>query len=212
MPPYDFDSRAAQWDTLPRRVVLARAVVQAIITETDPQPSMRLLDYGAGTGLVTLGLQPFVGEVIAVDSSCGMLEQLELKAREAGITNLQTLFIDLDHEWQLPTGIDLLVSSMTLHHVSDIQGLMTHFKACMNPGARLCIADLEEEDGTFHDDQAAPVPHHGFSINQIEHYFFQAGFTQVSTRRVMTVIKERDGQRYEYPVNLTVGTVGPALD
>lgn len=212
MPPHDFDSRAAQWDTLPRRVALARAVTEAIVIETAPQSSMRLLDYGAGTGLVTLGLQPFVGEVIAVDSSRGMLEQLELKARESGITNLQTQFIDLDHEWQLPAGIDLLVSSMTMHHVPDISGLMAHFKACMNPGARLCIADLEEEDGTFHDDQAAPIPHHGFSINQIEHYFHEAGFTSVSTRRIMTVVKERDEQRREYPVNLTVGTVGPALD
>lgn len=212
MTAHDFDSRAAQWDQLPRRVALARAVVEAIITVADPQPSMRMLDYGAGTGLVTLGLQPCVGEVIAVDSSRGMLEQLETKACEAGISNLQTLYLDLDQEWQLPQGIDLLVSSMTMHHVPDIPALMAHFRACMNQGALLCIADLEEEDGTFHDDPTARIPHHGFSVSQIESYFHGTGFTGVSTRRVMTVIKERDGQHCEYPVNLTVGTVGPALD
>jgi ubiquinone/menaquinone biosynthesis C-methylase UbiE len=212
MTAHDFDSRAAQWDQLPRRVALARAVVEAIITVADPQPSMRMLDYGAGTGLVTLGLQPFVGEVIAVDSSRGMLEQLETKACEAGISNLQTLYLDLDQEWQLPQGIDLLVSSMTMHHVPDIPALMAHFRACMNQGALLCIADLEEEDGSFHDDQAARIPHHGFNVSRIEGYFHEAGFTSVSTRRVMTVVKERDDQRREYPVNLTVGTAGPALD
>ena len=58
----DFDSRAAQWDNLPRRVALANAVVEAIIQEADPQPTMRMLDYGAGTGLVTLGLLPLVRE------------------------------------------------------------------------------------------------------------------------------------------------------
>lgn len=208
----DFDSRAAQWDQLPRRVALAHAVVDAIKQATDPQPTMRLLDYGAGTGLVTLGLQPFVAEVIAVDSSRGMLEQLEAKARQSGITNLQTLFIDLDHEWHLPAGIDLLISSMTMHHVPDIPMLIAHFRECMNPGGRLCIADLEEEDGSFHDEQAARIPHHGFSVSRIERYFQEAGFTDVTTRRVMTVVKERDGQRREYQVNLTVGTAGPALD
>ena len=78
--------------------------------------------------------------------------------------------------------------------------------------AGLWIADLEEEDGTCHEGQAATSTHHGFSSNQIEHYFHEAGFTSVSNRRIMTVVKERDEQRREYPVNLTVGTVGPALD
>ncbi len=207
-----FDSRAAQWDHLPRRVALARAVVEAIISKTDPQPSMRMLDYGAGTGLVTLGLLPLVKEAIAVDSSRGMLEQLQAKARETGITNLQTLYLDLDQEWQLPQGIDLLVSSMTMHHVPDIPALMKMFRECMNLGARLCIADLEHEDGSFHDEQTNPIPHQGFSVSRMEGYFHEAGFTNVSTCPVMTVIKERDGQRREYPVNLTVGTAGPALD
>lgn len=203
----DFDSRAAQWDNLPRRVVLAKAVVEAIIREASPQPTMRMLDYGAGTGLVTLGLQPLVNEVVAVDSSRGMLEQLEIKAREAGITNLQTVLIDLDQQqWQLPDGIDLLVSSMTMHHVPNVASLLAHFRECMNPGAQLCIADLDQEDGTFHDD-ATGIPHKGFAVAEMEGYFQEAGFTEVRTVLVTTVKKERDGTVHEYPVNLTLGHV-----
>jgi len=207
----DFDSRASQWDNLPRRVALAKAVVEAIIAEADPQPGMRMLDYGAGTGLVTLGLLPLVREAIAVDSSRGMLEQLETKAKEAGITNLQTCFIDLDSEWHLPKGIDLLVSSMTMHHVPEPAPLMAHFKECMNPGAQLCIADLELEDGSFHDD-ATGIPHKGFSIEQMEGYFSEAGFVDVRTVLIMTVKKERDGLFQEYPVNLTTGRLEHACD
>ena len=200
----DFDSRAAQWDALPRRVALAKAVVEAIIAESDPQPEMRLLDYGAGTGLVTLGLLPLVKEAIAVDSSRGMLDQLEIKAREAGINNLKTIFIDLDHEWHLPKGVDLLVSSMTLHHVPEIDPLMQHFRECMNPGGILCIADLELEDGSFHDDSAG-IPHKGFSIEEMEGFFRASGFSEVRTAQVIKVVKDRDGGQQEYPVNLTVG-------
>ena len=200
----DFDSRASQWDNLPRRVALAKAVVEAIIVEADPQPGMRMLDYGAGTGLVTLGLLPLVQEAIAVDSSRGMLEQLEIKAREAGITNLQTCFIDLDSEWHLPKGIDLLISSMTMHHVLEPGPLIAHFKECMNPGAQLCIADLEQEDGSFHDD-AAGIPHKGFSSEEMEGYFREAGFVEMRTVLVIAVKKEREGAIQEYPVNLTIG-------
>lgn len=201
----DFDSRAAQWDALPRRVALAQAVVSAICQQVNPQPWMRILDYGCGTGLVTLGLQPLAQEVIAVDSSRGMLEQVELKAREAGITNLVTRYIDLDSEWRLPEGIDLLVSSMTIHHVPDIPPLFAHFHEIMRPGAWLCIADLEKEDGSFHDDPATPILHHGFTRAEMERYFSDAGFTSISTCPVMTVQKERDGLQQGYPVNLTCG-------
>jgi len=206
----DFDSRAAQWDNLPRRVALGNAVVEAIRQEADPQHWMQLLDYGCGTGLVTLGLQPLVKEVIAVDSSKGMLEQLEIKARETGIVNLHTIFIDLDKDWRLPDGIDLLVSSMTMHHVPEVAPLLAHFRESMNPGAQLCIADLQQEDGSFHDDSTG-IPHKGFAIEEMERFFHEAGFRDIRTVPVLTVEKERDGKVKQYPVNLTIGKV-PACD
>jgi cyclopropane fatty-acyl-phospholipid synthase-like methyltransferase len=56
----DFDAVAASWDQEPRRVKLARDVVEAIRRELPLTPEMEVLDYGCGSGLVTLGLQPFV--------------------------------------------------------------------------------------------------------------------------------------------------------
>lgn len=204
--PSDFDSRAAQWDNLPRRVVLANAIVDTIRQEVSLQPGMRMLDYGAGTGLVTLGLLPFVQEAVAVDSSQGMLEQLRIKAGEAGINNLQTVFIDLEQEWHLPGNIDLLVSSMTMHHVPDVTSLLKHFREIMNTGGLLCIADLEQEDGSFHDDSTG-IPHKGFTIQEMEGFFDKAGFKAIRTVPVMSVQKEREGKLQEYPVNLTTGYV-----
>ena len=201
----DFDSRAAQWDNLPRRVALANAIVDVIKQEVILQPGMRMLDYGAGTGLVTLGLLPFVQEAVAVDSSRGMLEQLEVKAREAGISNLQTCFINLDQEeMHLPDKIDLLVSSMTMHHVPDVASLLIRFREIMTADAILCIADLEQEDGSFHEDSTG-IPHTGFAIKEMEGFFVQAGFSAVRTVQVMSVRKEREGTVQEYPVNLTIG-------
>lgn len=200
----DFDSRAAQWDQLPRRVALANAVVETIIREVSPQPCMRMLDYGAGTGLVSLGLLPFVKEAIAVDSSQGMLDQLKGKLRKAGINNLQTLFIDLNTEWYLPKGVDLLVSSMTMHHVPDVPSLLLNFRECMNPGGVLCIADLDLEDGSFHDNPVG-VHHNGFAHEQLECLLGCAGFSRAKTVPVMNLRKDRSGIAKEYLINLTVG-------
>lgn len=203
-----FDVGAANWDQVPRRVILANAVTSKIIQTVNPQPDMRLLDYGAGTGLVTLGLHHLVREAIAVDSSRGMLEQLSKKAAESGVSNLKTHWIDFNSDWHLPNGIDLLVSSMTMHHIQQPVALMNRFKAVMNAGGMLCVADLEKEDGSFHDEIDETIKHHGFAVEEMEQYFDEAGFTGIRTVQVIKVKKERQqGQIVEYPVNLTVGRV-----
>ncbi len=67
----DFNKEAAQWDANPGRVKLANEVADAIIREAAPASNMDALDFGCGTGLVTLRLQPLVRTIIGVDSSAG---------------------------------------------------------------------------------------------------------------------------------------------
>jgi len=64
-----FDRAAAEWDANPARVALARAVAEAIRKAVPLRPDMNVLDFGAGTGLVTLGLLSSVGRLTAVDAS-----------------------------------------------------------------------------------------------------------------------------------------------
>ena len=92
-----FDARAATWET-PPRVELARAVVAAIGRNVPLDPSLSVADYGAGTGLVSLGLAPQVGSVTAIDNSAGMLSQLREKLGGAGVANVTTLRHDLESE------------------------------------------------------------------------------------------------------------------
>ena len=49
-----FDTEAARWDDNPQRVALARAVGMGIRRVTGIKPGWRILDYGAGTGLMTI--------------------------------------------------------------------------------------------------------------------------------------------------------------
>lgn len=156
----DFDAAAANWDEEPRRVMLAQDVVTAICRELPLAAEMEALDYGCGSGLVTLGLHPFVGRITGADSSQGMLDVLGRKVRERGISNVATKFIDLEQQ-QLEGSFDLIVSSMTLHHVVDVEGLIGSLVRMLRPGGWLALADLESEDGSFHED-ATGVFHRGF--------------------------------------------------
>ncbi len=74
-----FDQMAAEWDSNPVRVELAQAVGAAIRSAVPFQPNMQTMDFGAGTGLLTLAIQPDVAAVTAVDVSGQMLGVLEQK-------------------------------------------------------------------------------------------------------------------------------------
>ena len=203
--PSRFDSAAAQWDSNPTRVKLARAVGEAIRRAVDPQPGWRALDYGAGTGLVTLHLQPCVGSVVAVDLSAGMLEQLAAKLAGAGIANVQTRQWDLEKESYPETGFDLVVSSMTLHHLRDVPLVFQRFAALLKPGGVLAVADLDLEDGSFHG-EVADVFHHGFDRRQVCQWLGESGFVDVSTQEVHRMEKpDSSGRLHSYGVFLATG-------
>jgi precorrin-6B methylase 2 len=50
----DFDKEAAAWDEQPARVQLAGDVAAAIVRQVTLRTDMDVLDFGCGTGLLTL--------------------------------------------------------------------------------------------------------------------------------------------------------------
>ena len=200
----DFDAVAEKWDEEPRRLKLAQEVVAAMRRELPLTPSMQALDYGCGSGLVTLGLHPLVGRIAGADSSKGMLEVLQRKIKERQLSNVSTMLLDLEHQ-ELEQCYDLIVSSMTLHHVQDVAGLINSLARSLNPGGWLALADLESEDGTFHDDSKG-VLHHGFSRAFLTDAFSRCGLTDVRVVTATTVDKKREnGTVASYPVLLCLG-------
>lgn len=203
-----FDIQAAQWDNNPTRVELARAVGLKIRAAVPIQPHWRALDYGAGTGLVTLHLQPHLKSITAVDVSSGMLETLGKKLAVAEIRNVQTRFWNLENEAFPETGFDLVVSSMTLHHIKDVPKVFKNFAALLKPGGWLAVADLDSEDGSFHG-QVPDVFHQGFNRQQIVDWLQVTGFKAVSLSDAHRIEKtDSTGVIRSYGVFLAVGMKG----
>jgi ubiquinone/menaquinone biosynthesis C-methylase UbiE len=183
-----FDLSAAQWDNKPARVDMARAVGAAIVRAVPVQPHWRALDCGAGTGLLTLDLQPRVASMVALDSSTGMLEKLAQKLAAAGIDNVCTCHSNLEARSFPEAGFDLAVSSITLHHIRDVPLVLERLAALLKPGGWLAVADRDTEDGSFHG-EVDDVFHHGFERRQIAEWLAGAGFSQVSVQDVHSLVK-----------------------
>lgn len=183
-----FDKEAAQWDDNPSRVALARALGEKIRQASGLKPGWRVLDYGAGTGLVTLSLSCGAAHVMAVDTSAGMLEMLDKKTAAAGIGNIQTRLWNLEAEPFPESGFDLAASSMTLHHLRDVPLVFRRLAALLKPGGKIAVADLDSEDGSFHKDTTG-VYHSGFDRRDIEKWLGEAGFSRISIQDAHTIEK-----------------------
>jgi ubiquinone/menaquinone biosynthesis C-methylase UbiE len=200
MPKRNFDAVAATWDDNPGRRQVAAAIAQAIRAAVALRPDMTLLDYGAGTGLVTLALQPEVGEIVAADSSEGMLEALRVKLAAAGLTNVRPLHLDLETEDLPSAAFDVIVSSMTFHHLQNPQTVLTKLAAALAPGGTIAVADLDAGSEQFHPDNTG-VFHFGFGADQMRAMFTAAGLHDVAVTEAVRIPREAR----DFPVLLTVG-------
>ena len=189
-----FDERAATWDDDPAHVERAQVVAGAIRRAVPVNSSVRLLEYGAGTGLVSQALSDTVGPITLADTSAGMRKVMEDKVAAGVIADARVWDVDLASA-TLPASqerFDLIVTVLTLHHLQRLEPVLSNFATLLAGGGHLAIVDLDEEDGTFHGDGFDG--HHGFDHDALADDLGKAGFTNVSFQRCHQIV--RDGRTY----------------
>jgi len=205
----DFDKEAALWDEKPQRVKLATEVAEAMVQRVALTPTMEALDFGCGTGLLTLQLQPLVRSITGVDSSAGMLAVLEDKINRLQLANVRTLLCDLDQGERLTGRYDLVVSSMTLHHIREVDTLLRQWHDVLAPGGTLAVADLDSEGGRFHGDDNTGVFHFGFDRAALSLSAAQTGFNELSVETATEIIKpDASGRPSRFTVFLLTARKG----
>jgi len=195
-----FDSKARQWDDNPVFRERGLKIAEAIRKTVPLNRQMSALDYGCGTGLLSFPLRDELGSILAADSSSGMLDVLAGKIAAQGVTNMTTLQLDLLNDPPPAQRFDLVVTSMTLHHVPDTDHILRVFHDLLNPGGYLCIADLDKEDGSFHGIEVDV--HHGFDRADLSRRAAQAAFADTQFQTVFSIAKERESGTRDYPVFL----------
>jgi SAM-dependent methyltransferase len=201
-----FDARAASWDENAARMARSLEIVRAygaIIDARGDRPD--LLDYGCGTGQTCLPLAGKCASVTGCDFSSAMLEKFVENAAAAHASNARTLECDLSVESLSGADFDMVTSSLTLHHVSEVAVLVGNLARALRPGGTIALVDLETEDGSFHDDNTG-VKHYGFDKAQIVEFLKNLGFADVRARTLLKFPRERSGKLREYPIFIAQGT------
>ncbi|MBA4390799.1 MAG: SAM-dependent methyltransferase [Syntrophus sp. (in: bacteria)] len=189
----DFDEKAATWDEDPLKVNLANDVADAMIKELHPAPDMDVLDYGCGSGLVTLRFQPLVKSITGMDSSKKMLEVLQTKVEKRDLPNVYTHLIDLEQGTQVEARFNIVVTSMTLHHVREPASFFDQLYGLLLPGGQIAVADLDKEDGAFHHDNRG-VLHFGFERSYLKDILGKAGFHEIRSTTAATTTRPVSGK------------------
>jgi ubiquinone/menaquinone biosynthesis C-methylase UbiE len=195
-----FDSKARQWDDNPVFRERGLKIAEAIRKAVPLHRQMNAIDYGCGTGLLSFPLKDELGAILMADSSGGMLDVVREKIAAQGVANMTTLQLDLLADPLPAQRFDLIVTSMTLHHVPDTDHILHVFHDLLNPGGYLCIADLDQEDGSFHGLEVDV--HHGFDRADLSRRATRAGFADVQFQTVFSITKERESGTRDYPVFL----------
>jgi predicted TPR repeat methyltransferase len=176
-----FDDVAATWDEDDEKVTRARTVADAIADAVPLRGDERLLEYGAGTGLVAQALGERVGPLTLADASAGMRAVMTEKV-SGGVLPPSARVWDLDLTGDdVPADrFELVISSLVLHHIPDLSSVLAGFHLLLEPGGHVAIADLDEEDGSFHEHVHDFDGHNGFDRERLRLDLEAAGFVDVS--------------------------------
>ncbi len=163
-----FEKVADRWDVM-RTDFFSEDVRIKAYAAANVQPGGLAADIGAGTGFVTEGLVLKGLNVIAVDQSEAMLQ--ELKGKFEGID------CRVGEADRLPVQdetVDYAFANMYLHHTPDPRRAIKEMARILKPGGAVVITDLDKHDYAFLKEE-----HHdrwmGFKREDVAAWFRDAG-------------------------------------
>lgn len=170
-----FEQMAKRYDT-EERIELAKVIVKEVRRELRNSNSKSLIDYGSGTGLISLELSDLVDSILLVDSSKQMLEVAEAKISHKGITNSKILYSDFTEE-SPEFKADIVLMSLVLLHIPDTKKILHELFNILNNGGKLIIIDFDKNDKIKH-----PKVHNGFSHEEVKKRLSEVGFKSIEIK------------------------------
>ena len=198
----DFDEKAKEWDADPTKIERARAIAEGIKKRVPLSPDMSAFEYGCGTGLLSFALKPYLARFTLADSSTGMLKVLEEKIAVSGFRNMTPMKLDLMSDPLPSERYQLIYTMMTLHHIPDTGKILRDFYELLKSPGYLCVADLDEEDGSFHGPEFEG--HKGFGRKVLGDSAERVGFRSPSFTTVYRMSKGTGESRKDYPIFLMI--------
>lgn len=190
-----FAHKAGSYEQNRSRVDNVENIANSMLSAIRFDRSMHIMDFGSGTGLLLERIAPYVGKITAVDVSPAMNRQLREKRNKVGC-DTDILEIDLAQS-TIDRQFDGIISSMTMHHVENIDAMFRRFHSMIKEGGFVAISDLDLEDGSFHTEDTG-VFHFGFERDAFAKSAADAGFRAVQVASASVVQKPQG----DFPVFL----------
>ncbi|RLA80322.1 MAG: class I SAM-dependent methyltransferase [Epsilonproteobacteria bacterium] len=193
-----FAHKAKDYETVTRRVDNVKNIADGILRSITFDKDMHIMDFGSGTGLLTAHIAPFVSKITCVDMSKSMSDVLRQK-KDTYPCELEILELDLSVD-AINDKFDSIISSMTIHHIEDTKKLFEKFYTMLNDGGTIALADLETEDGSFHEKDTG-VFHFGFNQDEFLQIAKDVGFKDLSIN-IVSISSKSYG---DFPMFLLTG-------
>lgn len=199
-----FDQQAKEWDNDPKKTERAIIIAKEMIDFIQPNKTMNAFEFGCGTGLLSYQLKDSFKTITLADTSEGMIKVLQEKIADENINNFKPLLVDLleDDSVINRSEFDVIYTLMTLHHILEIDKILMIFNAMLKTGGYLCIADLVQEDGSFHTNVPGFDGHNGFDREKLSAVLSNHGFKVVYNQIPLEIEKEFDNKVRKYPMFL----------
>ena len=198
-----FDEYAKKWDT-EFRIDRAKKIANKIKEKIEIDINMNVMEFGCGTGLVSFELFDNFKTLTLIDSSKNMLEIAELKIKEYKTANIKTRYIDIMNE-DIEEKYDLIYTSMALHHIKDIDLVISKLSKLLTNEGKLCIIDLDEEDGSFHHNFPNFDGHNGFNQKELQSVLEKNNFKEIESEIFFYEKREINNEEKEFSLFIMVG-------
>lgn len=166
---HDWDKYAKEWESDPTTALFAEKAfeqLENIINVTN----LRVFDFGCGTGLLTQKISPLAKDIVALDASEEMIEELDKKL----LHNVEPV-------------VDILSRGLIAQHpafrgqfdcvvASSVCGFLDSFEEA----AELIYALLEDEGVFVHWDWLAEDESKGLTEKRVRKVLSDAGFKSIS--------------------------------
>jgi len=140
------------------------------------RPGERVADIGAGSGYFTLRVARAVGpsgEVLAIDINPDILEFLDRRVKEAGLSNVRSLRVEKDDPKLPAAGIDTILMVDTLHYVAGRDAYAKKLRAGLAPGGRVVVIDYRPKP--WEERPWGPPPSQKMSREEVDEAMATAG-------------------------------------
>src|SRR5262249_35075354 len=113
-----------------------------LLKALDIKPGQVVCDMGCGNGFYTLELAKLVGaegKVLAVDIQPEMLHMLAERARDGGISNIETIQGTVADPKLPPESVDLILLVDVYHEFSHPEEMLRAMRRALKPGGRIAL-------------------------------------------------------------------------